>query len=178
MTTLFLLRHARAGWPEPGMRDFDRPLDDTGKADAAAIGGIIRIFGYVPDLILCSAARRARETFDGAFGHARGDYGHVSFLDSLYGEDAAGYLAIVQEFGGDMESLMLIGHNPMTEDLATAISGNGSDEARAAMIGGFPTSALAVIRFDGSLAEAAPGKGYLEAFVLPSDYLGLSFRSA
>ena len=65
--------------------------------------------------------------------------------------------------------VLLIGHNPMMEDLAMALSGDGDADARNALVAGFPTSALAVIRFPGKLAETAPGKGYLEAFLTPAD---------
>ena len=50
-----------------------------------------------------------------------------------------------------------------------ALSGDGDDSARSALVAGFPTSALAVIRFPGSLSQTAPGKGYLEAFLTPAD---------
>ncbi|MET0940134.1 MAG: histidine phosphatase family protein [Mesorhizobium sp.] len=169
MTRLFLLRHSKAGWAEPGMRDFDRPLDATGKADAEAIGKAMHACGYNPDLILCSSARRARETLDGLFRHFSADHGRVSFMDSLYTEDAYGYLTIIHEYGRTTPSMLVIGHNPMMEDLAMAISGDGDDQARGAMIGGFPTSALAVIHFNNGIGEAEPGKGYLEAFFTPAD---------
>jgi len=163
---LYLLRHAKAGWALPGMRDFDRPLDDGGKADAEAVGIAMRACGYVPDLTLCSNATRARQTLEGIAGHA--DTGRVLFFDTLYMEDAAGYLDIIRNHG-DKGSVLVIGHNPMMEDLATAVAGDGDDEAQAAMVGGMPTSGLAVIRFDDSLSVAAPGKGYLEAFFTPAD---------
>jgi phosphohistidine phosphatase len=169
MTRLFLLRHSKAGWAEPGMRDFDRPLDAKGKADADAIGSAMRECGYAPELVLCSSARRARETLDGVLLHTSIDPGRISFMDSLYTEDAYGYLNIIHEYGRRTPSMLVIGHNPMMEDLATAISSDGEDEARGAMIGGFPTSGLAVLRFDDGIGDAAPGKGYLEAFFSPSD---------
>jgi phosphohistidine phosphatase len=65
--------------------------------------------------------------------------------------------------------VLVIGHNPMMEDLAFAVAGNGSEIACAALNSGFPTSGLAVIDFPGSLVSAAPGKGYLEAFITPAD---------
>jgi phosphohistidine phosphatase len=165
-TRLFLLRHAKAGWAAPGMRDFDRPLDASGIADAEAIAIVMRAQGYVPDLTLCSNARRARETLEGIAGHA--DTGRVAFLDALYSEDAAGYLSIIRCHGA-AGSLLVIGHNPMMEDLAMAISGSGDESARATLNFGFPTSGLAVVRFEGSLADAAPGRGYLEGFLTPAD---------
>ena len=152
------------------MRDFDRPLDAAGKADAEAIGAAMRTCGYAPELILCSSARRARETLDGLYKHSTIDHRRVSFMDSLYSEDAYGYLTIIHEYGRNTPSMMVIGHNPMMEDLAMAISGDGEDQARGSMIGGFPTSGLAVIRFNDGIGEAAPGKGYLEAFITPADF--------
>jgi phosphohistidine phosphatase len=166
VSRLYLLRHAKAGWALPGVRDFDRPLDASGLADAETMGAAMRIRNYVPDLTLCSNARRARQTLEALAGHT--DTGRVLFFDTLYSEDAAGYLRLIQENGG-AGSLLVIGHNPMTEDLAMAVSGDGDEPARGMLTHGFPTSGLAVVRFDGNLADAAQGTGYLEAFLTPAD---------
>ena len=166
MSRLFLLRHAKAGWAAPGMRDFDRPLDDTGLADAEAVGRTMRAQDLVPDLTLCSNAARARQTLEGVAAGA--DTGRVRFLDALYSEDAAGYLSIIRQHGS-AGALLVIGHNPMMEDLAMAMAANGEQAARSALAQGFPTSGLAVIRFDGGLPEAEPERGYLEAFLTPSE---------
>ena len=166
VSRLYLLRHAKAGWALPGVRDFDRPLDASGRADAEAMGAAMRARGYVPDLTLCSNAKRARETLEGLANQT--DTGKVLFLDTLYSEDAAGYLSTIRGNGGT-GSLLVIGHNPMTEDLALAVSGDGDETARAMLSHGFPTSGLAVVRFAGDLAKAAQGDGYLEAFLTPAD---------
>lgn len=166
MSRLFLLRHAKAGWALPGVRDFDRPLERSGTADAEAVGMAMRSRAYVPDLTLCSGALRARETLAGLAGHA--DTGRVLFLDALYSEDAAGYLDIIRRHGG-AGSLLVIGHNPMMEDLATAAAGSGDEAAREALRYGFPTAGLAVIGFRSGLGMAAPGDGHLEAFLTPAD---------
>ncbi len=166
MARLFLLRHAKAGWAQPGMRDFDRALEPSGTADAEAIGAAMRANGYVPDLTLCSTAVRARQTLEGIAGHT--DTGRVIYLDALYSEDAAGYLAIIRAHGS-AGSLLVIGHNPMMEDLAIAVSGAGEDGAREMLNYGFPTSGLAVVRFDTPLSCAEQGAGYLEAFLTPAD---------
>lgn len=165
MNRLYLLRHAKAGWAMPGVRDFDRPLDKVGQADAEATGMAMAAAGYVPDLTLCSNARRARETLEGIAGNA--DIGRVLFFDQLYTEDATGYLALIREHGS-FGSLLVIGHNPMMEDLAMAIAPDGEDEARNALAGGFPTSGLAVVRFEHGLDAARTGAGHLEAFLTPA----------
>jgi phosphohistidine phosphatase len=184
VSRLYLLRHAKAGWAQPGVRDFDRPLDASGLADAKAMGALMRARNYIPDLTLCSNATRARQTLEGLAlealtsqgmaleglaleglaGHT--DPGRVLFYETLYSGDAAGYLALIR-CNGASGSLLVIGHNPMMEDLAMAVSGDGDETARAMLTHGFPTSALAVVRFHGNLAEAAPGAGHLEAFLTP-----------
>lgn len=166
MSKLYLLRHAKAGWALPGMRDFDRPLDASGIADAETMGAAMRARSYIPDLTLCSNAKRARQTLEGLAGHT--DTGRVLFLDTLYSDDAAGYLNLIRSNGGP-SSLLIIGHNPMTEDLTIALSGDGDEAAMGMLNHGFPTSGLAVVCFPASLANAAQGTGYLEAFVTPAD---------
>jgi phosphohistidine phosphatase len=166
LSRLYLLRHAKAGWALPGVRDFDRPLDASGRADAEAMGAEMHTRGYIPDRTLCSSALRARETLQGIAGQA--DTGRVIFCEKLYSEDAAGYLTLIQE-NADGGSVLIIGHNPMMEDLATAVSGSGDASAKALLGSGFPTSGLAVIAFPDGLNRAAPGAGYLEAFHTPAN---------
>jgi phosphohistidine phosphatase len=146
------------------MKDFDRPLDETGIADAQATGEAMRACAYVPDLTLCSTARRTRETLEEIAGSA--DTGRVIFLDVLYSDDAGGYLEQIRR-NGSAGSVLVIGHNPMMEDLAIAVSHDGEENALAMLHQGFPTCGLAVVRFEQNLAQAAPGGGYLEAFLSP-----------
>ena len=167
MSRLFLLRHAKAGWAEPGMRDYDRPLEGSGRVDADAMGMLMREAGYVPDVTLCSGAVRARETLNGIAGQA--DTGRIEFDDRLYSDDATAYLDLIRA-RSTASGVLVVGHNPMMEDLATALAGNGDERARGALSQGFATAGLAVIRFDGGLKAAKPGAGYLEAFHLPTDH--------
>lgn len=165
MSRLFLLRHAKAGAARPGVRDFDRPLVDIGHAEAASMGAAMRERGYVPDVTLCSGALRARETLRGIAGQA--DTGRVISCDRLYSEDAAGCLELIRDNAGS-GSLLVVGHNPTMESLAAALAGDGEASARALLRLGFPTCGLAVIAFPGSLGQARPGAGYLEAFHTPA----------
>lgn len=164
MAKLYLLRHAKAGWAQPGMCDFDRPLDATGREEAAMTGDVMRKCGYQPDLTLCSKARRAQETLEGIADSL--DIGRVILLEALYTEDAAFYLETVRAYG-HFGSILVIGHNPMMEDLTLAISCDGEPGALDTLNHGFPTAGLAVLKFEGNLEEAGPGKGYLQAFLTP-----------
>lgn len=149
------------------MRDYDRPLERRGRVDADAMGTLMREAGYVPDVTLCSGAVRARETLNGIAGQA--DTGRIEFNDRLYSDDATAYLDLIQTKGA-ASGLLVVGHNPMMEDLATALTGDGDPQARTSLGQGFATAGLAIIRFDGGLKTAKPGAGYLEAFLVPADH--------
>ncbi len=57
-----IMRHAKSDWGTPGERDFDRPLAKRGQRDAPRMDEWLRAQGLVPELVLASSARRARET--------------------------------------------------------------------------------------------------------------------
>lgn len=166
MNRLYLMRHAKARWAEPGSRDFDRAIELSGKSDAEMIAASMLLAGYMPDMVLCSGAKRARETWEAAARHL--PVADVRYFDGLYSSDAGGYLDIIRSAAGS-GSALVVGHNPMMEDLAMALSRDGDPEAVEAVNGGFPTCGLAVIRFSTPLSAIAPEDGYLEDFVAPRD---------
>ncbi|MCV0396663.1 MAG: histidine phosphatase family protein [Rhizobiaceae bacterium] len=165
MGRLLLLRHAKAGWAEPGMRDFDRGLDGNGFQEATRMGAALREAGYVPDHAICSTARRARETWE-RVGRESGFSGRVTMAETLYSTDAAGYLGLIRGFE-DARSLIVVGHNPMTEDVAFALANDGRAHDKLGQ--GFPTAGLAVIDFEGPWSDLSPGAGRLVAFLTPAD---------
>ena len=64
MKTLVLLRHAKSAWDSADLPDIDRPLSPRGQKAAPLMGERLKKAGYVPDLVLCSTAKRAQETLD------------------------------------------------------------------------------------------------------------------
>lgn len=167
MSRLFLFRHAKASWAEPGMRDFDRKLAPDGVEEARLMGSALRDRGLIPDMIICSSAVRAMETFD-AVDQGDGWRNNVTYQEKLYSTDAPGYLEVASEsdLSGD---LMLIGHNPMLEDLAIGLGQNGNDEAYAHINMGFGTAAVAVLRFEGAMRDIQNAKWTLEDYLRPRD---------
>lgn len=165
VSRLYLLRHAKAGWALPGMRDFDRPLERTGRIDAEAMGREMHKRGYIPCMTLCSTALRACETLQGIA--CATDTGRVVLCESLYNEDAASYLATIRK-KAEGEAVLVIGHNPMMEDLATAMSAMEDGGTPAVLDAGFPPAGLAVISFSAGLKNIAPGTGRLESFLTPA----------
>lgn len=164
MNRLYLLRHAKARWAEPGSSDYDRPLAASGHEDAERLGVTMAATGQIPETVLCSGARRARQTWAAVARNL--PVADVRFVNDLYSADAAGYLDLVRKAGAT-RAILVVGHNPMMEDLATALSRAGDETAMAAVAHGFPTCGLAVLRFSTALSQIEPEDGYLEAFLTP-----------
>ena len=59
---LLILRHAKSAWDTPAETDFDRPLNGRGKRDAPRIGAWLMAQALLPDHVIASPARRARQT--------------------------------------------------------------------------------------------------------------------
>ncbi|MFN3719370.1 MAG: SixA phosphatase family protein [Rhizobium rhizophilum] len=138
---IYLLRHAKSGWAEPGGRDFDRNLSDAGFAEAELLAETATDKGYRPDLVVCSTAKRCRQTAD-AINRVFSGLVEFRYVDALYNAPAEAYLEIAHSIRG-VEALMLVGHNPAIEEVFARLCGN---EVMARTVPeGYPTSGLAVI---------------------------------
>jgi phosphohistidine phosphatase len=164
MSRLLLLRHARASWPQPGATDFDRPLTDGGRENAAGLAARMMKEGLVPDAVSCSPATRAVETWHNIAANC--STVPIAYPQPLYTGDVNAYLAVIRS-AEDSENLLVIGHNPMLEDLALAFSVNHDPVSRKHLLTGFPTCGLAVFEIDGPLAAIDSGKARLSRFLTP-----------
>lgn len=169
MRFLHLLRHAKSSWGEPGLRDHDRPLSDRGRRAAAAVAAHLRTAGIAPDLVLCSTARRTVDTL-AAIRSSLPKAAAVETTAELYEVGAAALLDRVHLVPSQVGVLLLVGHNPGMEGLASGLAGDGSDvEARTAMLRKFPTGALASLAFDGDWDGLSWGAARLTGFVVPRE---------
>ena len=124
---LTLLRHAKSSWKDPGLDDFDRPLNKRGERDAPVMGRRLLARGARPSLIITSTAKRARRT-------ARLIAKELGYpLEFLQGEEAL-YLATPDEMlavlarqDDSFHDIMLCGHNPGLTDLAVRLTGVAID---------------------------------------------------
>lgn len=162
-----LLRHAKAERPEPGARDFDRPLAPAGRQPATRIGAYMASHALVPDLAICSPARRAKETWELAVP-AFTKQPRTKLDPRVYELDAAGLLDLVRSASGDVQSLLLVGHNPSLEDLAELLIAAGDLAGRERLAEKFPTGALAVIDFPfDTWAKLHPHSGRFDRLISP-----------
>ena len=169
MPHLLLLRHAKSDWSNPGLGDFDRPLNKRGRKAAPLMGRYLRAEGLMPDLVLCSAARRAQETWELVAAELRTEV-PVKTLRSLYLAPPSRLMATLLRVPDAPQRVLLIGHNPGMEHLAALLTGGGDPAARSRLLEKFPTAALALLRLEGAAWDAlAPGGAVLERFVRPRD---------
>ena len=123
--TLVILRHAKAANPE-GVPDADRPLTDRGHADAAAAGAWLLHSGLVPDLVLCSPARRTRQTWHGV-ALALPTAPQVRYEEPIYGAPVRTLLATVRAAAEEATTVLLIGHNPGLSELCALFDPQHAD---------------------------------------------------
>src|SRR5262249_35197097 len=119
-----LLRHAKSSWADPGEPDHDRPLNERGRESARQIGAVLRRDGLIPDLVLCSSARRTCETA------ALLDLPDTTTLEidhDLYVTSPDVVLALMAKTPDAVETLMVVGHNPTTQTVALALAGSDTD---------------------------------------------------
>lgn len=158
MRELILLRHAHAEVATTGQADLDRPLSPEGLAEAEAAGRWLKEQRLVPDCVLCSPARRARETLEAVLGAV--GYVDQRNEDAIY-EASAGDLIALADANREVERLMLVGHNPGFERLVALLSSGQSGDYR-----GMPPAGIAVLTLPAD-AALEPGIARLGAFWWP-----------
>ena len=160
---LILLRHAKSDWPD--VPDRDRPLAKRGRRDAPKIGRWLREHGYLPDTVICSDARRTRQTWD-RVARELGGSPSVTFEPRAYAASATTLLYLVMELPVTSRTALLIGHNPGVADLATSLA-QPPDHDDAPIR--FPTAAVAILDVSGAWAGLAPGQTRLLDHTTPAD---------
>ncbi len=164
---LMVLRHASSEKAEPGMRDFDRALNERGRKDAAKIGAYMAHHALLPDRVIVSPARRARETWEHvseAFPAAP----PVDYDNRLYEGGPDAILAVIRENDPSIGSLLIIGHNPGLHEIARLLIAAGDVEARERLNEGLPEAGLAIIDFAvDDWRKVRPHHGRLEVFIDP-----------
>ncbi len=170
MRTLLLLRHAKSSWDDPTLGDFDRPLAPRGQKAALLMACYLRKKGLRPDLVLCSPALRARQTWS-LVARRLGDKIEVKDMRGLYLAPPSRLLDFIRRAPNAATCVMLVGHNPGMEHLAMALAGPESKpKALAQLHGKFPTAALAEIEFEvAAWSDVARGAGRLKRFIRPKD---------
>ena len=161
--TLVLMRHAKSAYPD-GVADHDRPLAPRGQREAGLAGDWLRGELSAIDLVLCSTATRTRETL------ARtGIDAPVRYVERLYDSTPGIVIDEINGIGDEVSTLLVVGHEPTTSELALGLADPRSANTDAAdrISTKFPTSALAVLRLNESWADLELGSAQLVDFHVP-----------
>jgi len=157
---LLLLRHAKSSWADPGLADFERPLNERGRECASFMGLLIAQRGLAPELILSSPALRARETSE-LLKSASKNEARLVYDERIYEASPHSLRQVVAGVDDEFDNVMLVGHNPGFEGFVTLLTGDHES---------MPTATLAVIELDSSnWADIAPGSGKLAEIIRPKD---------
>lgn len=160
MKTLWILRHAKSSWDDVGLPDHERPLAPRGRKASKRVSRFAEASGVRPQLVLCSTALRARDTLARVLP-GLGEPA-VEQQRTIYLASADTLLALLRRVGPDVESVMLVGHNPGLHDLVCALAPPGPEA--------LPTGALAEVRLEiEAWSEIAPGSGLLARLTLPRE---------
>ncbi len=123
---------------------------------------------YLPDHVYCSSAKRTRLTFEGICKSITAFDPSTDFVDDLYSGSLDNYLNTLMAHTNDKQSLMIIGHNPTCDALASYLISEGKKDAIQTLAYKYPTGGLAVIDLKyGSWKNIGENNGYLVDFLLP-----------
>lgn len=117
MKRLTLLRHAKSSWADSSQLDFDRSLNDRGMQDAPIMSERLLDRSCTPELILCSAANRTRQTAQCIMHTHALPSSAIVFHEALYLASAGTLLEFIQQTSATVSHLMIIAHNPGLESL-------------------------------------------------------------
>ena len=162
---IHLLRHAKLSWDDAALADHDRPLAPRGIKAAARLARWIRESDVRPELVLCSSAVRAQETFanvEDALGSPR-----VVVADSLYAASAEELVRRLGRVPNDVRDVLLIGHNPGLADLCELLAQPSAENQRIAEK--LPTGALVTLETQVDWSDLAPECATIVHLVIPRE---------
>jgi phosphohistidine phosphatase len=163
---LLLLRHAKSSWDDPELADEDRPLAPRGRKATKALDRWIAAHAVRPDTVLCSPARRTRETYERLQGSLAEP--PLTIEPRLYHAGLETLLEVVQGLPDDVERPLVVGHNPGLRQLCLTLSRPSPERRRVEE--NLPTGALCILELDpGTWRDTAPGTAELVELVLPRE---------
>ncbi|MCR9212682.1 MAG: histidine phosphatase family protein [Proteobacteria bacterium] len=169
MRKLTLLRHAKSSWTDHAIADFDRPLAPRGRKAAVKIGLYLAETGLSPDFILCSPAKRTRETLAKITPFLTHKY-DIKLERSIYSAGSGGgVISYLKSAPLSSEHVLVIGHNPTMQQLALDLATPEADSRYSDIERKFPTAALAHIEFDIPDWKSLRSRGRLVHYIVPKE---------
>jgi phosphohistidine phosphatase len=160
MKSLYLLRHAKAVPSTGTLQDFDRTLNDHGRAQARLMGSHFKQLKCGLDYVLSSTALRARETTE-LFLTSAQCVSEVRYEQRIYEASRYQLTEVVEGIDENKSRVLIVGHNPGLEELLQHLTGRLESMA---------TGTLAKIDFEAAdWPSAVNQKGHLDWLVRPNE---------
>jgi len=169
MKFLYLLRHAKSSWKEPGVDDHDRPLNKRGRHAAKIMATYLRRSEIKPYLVICSTATRAKQTLDPIVRAVNPP--KVILKKKIYIGTEQGLWEQLWILPKGAKSVLLIGHNPALHNLALELAQTGKPLRFAGEK--FSTCAMASFRVRGAWKALEPHGAELISFITPKTLGGI-----
>ncbi len=109
---LVMIRHAKSSWANPLQSDFERPLNDRGEHDAPMMGERLNKLNIVPDLIIASPAKRAKQTAKKVAAAMGYDESKIQWVDKLYHCIPQVFEEVLYEIDDSINTVFIVAHNP------------------------------------------------------------------
>ncbi|MBV8505610.1 MAG: histidine phosphatase family protein [Alphaproteobacteria bacterium] len=162
---LHLLRHAKSSTKQ-NVEDHERPLSRRGRKTARRVGKSLSGELGAVDLVLCSSARRTRETLDFVLDEFS-PRPRTSIEDELYLASREKLAARLGRLDTSDVNVLLIGHNPGLHELALALADENSPAFRALASGKFPTAAYVSFRVPADWSVLGSSRHAVIGYVTP-----------
>ncbi len=163
MKSLYILRHAKSSWKDPGLGDHDRPLNKRGRQAAKIVAMYLGRSEISPDLVICSTATRAKQTLAPIVRAINPP--KVILERKIFGATQKELWEQLWNIPKSAKSVLLIGHNPALQNLALELA---RTEKPLPFAGNkFPTAAMACFRFRGAWKALEPQGAELISFITP-----------
>lgn len=164
---LIIVRHAKSDWDDPTLDDFDRPLAPRGLDETPLIAKWLVKQKLHIDQILCSSAKRTRQTAHLLCKGTDIKEEKIEFQDALYLADTTTLLNVIGHCPNKTRQLMLIGHNPGLEDLLCNLCGDDLPLTKSGKL--LTTANIAIVALDDEWSSLKPHSGHLITLVRPKE---------
>jgi phosphohistidine phosphatase len=164
---LLLLRHAKSDWAGPTESDFERPLAGRGKKEAPKVGQWLRRQGLVPDRVVSSPAKRARQTTRRVCEGLGVDTAQVAWEPRVYEAQTGTLLAILADCPATARRVLLVGHNPGLETLLAHLWGDACVVPADGKL--LPTATVAWLDLPDDWSALGYGCGSVRALTRPAE---------
>lgn len=163
---IILLRHAKSAWGL-NVPDHERPLSARGRRDSTAVGGLLASRQITPDLVWCSTALRARQTWDRAV-QAGASAREVRYDGRLYEALARELVMVLRRTPAEVKTVLMLGHSPAIPELVGNLAPrSGHPDLWKRIDTKFPTSGFACLSYQGNWPEISQHSAELVGFEVP-----------